>query len=288
MRYVFADCVCDITLATLHRAGRDIPLRPKVFHLLQYLLEQRAHLVAKDVLCAQVWPGQCISDAALEGCIKLARQAIGDSGQTQRLIQARRGYGYRFVGVVEELAPSKPIFPGREPGVAPAGMEEAARRHQELAAADGERKLVTLLGCTLAHTPVLRDRLGLDGLHSRMRTLYTLAQREVQQYGGMLSRFVERARELASLHALLAQTEAGHGQAVGIVGEPGLGKSRLLMEWHQQLHAHGLAFLAGHGLSYGSTTPYLPGLDLLREHCGITPADSADVISTKVREGCKQ
>jgi DNA-binding winged helix-turn-helix (wHTH) protein len=72
MRYVFADCVLDTALATLHRAGRAIPLRPKVFHLLQYLLEQRAHLVAKDALCAQVWPGQCISDAALEGCIKLA------------------------------------------------------------------------------------------------------------------------------------------------------------------------------------------------------------------------
>ncbi len=98
MRYVFADCVLDTVLATLHRAGRAIPLRPKVFHLLQYLLEQRAHLVAKDTLCAQAWPGQYISDTAIEGCIKLARQAIGDSGRAQRLIQTRRGYGYRFVG----------------------------------------------------------------------------------------------------------------------------------------------------------------------------------------------
>src|SRR5262249_53194105 len=98
MRYVFADCVLDTALATLHRAGQAIPLRPKVFHLLRYLLEQRAHLVTKDTLCAQVWPKQYISDAALEGCIKLARQAIGDSGQAQRLIQTRRGYGYRFVG----------------------------------------------------------------------------------------------------------------------------------------------------------------------------------------------
>src|SRR5215471_20006442 len=64
MRYVFADCVLDTALATLHRSGRAIPLRPKVFHLLQYLLEQRAHLVTKDGLCAQVWPGQCISDTA--------------------------------------------------------------------------------------------------------------------------------------------------------------------------------------------------------------------------------
>src|SRR5215470_7314311 len=116
MRYVFADCVLDTALATLHRSGRTIPLRPKVFHLLQYLLEQRAHLVTKDVLCAQVWPGQYISDTALEGCIKLARHAIGDSGREQRLIQTRRGYGYRFVGAVEEQAVGHTERRGTAPG----------------------------------------------------------------------------------------------------------------------------------------------------------------------------
>ena len=46
--------------------------------------------------------------------------------------------------------------------------------------------------------------------------------------GRPLSPFVGRTRELTSLLALLAQVEAGHGQVVGIVGEPGIGKSRLL------------------------------------------------------------
>src|SRR5262249_606909 len=134
MRYVFADCVLDTALATLHPAGRIIPLRPKVFHLLQHLLEQRAHLVTKDVLCAQVWPGQYISDTALEGCIKLARQAIGDSGREQQLIQTRRGYGYRFVGAVEEqvvgaaLGRPEPTPALGEAESSPAGAEEAMPR----------------------------------------------------------------------------------------------------------------------------------------------------------------
>src|SRR5262249_14263578 len=192
MRYVFADCVLDTALATLHPAGRIIPLRPKVFHLLQHLLEQRAHLVTKDVLCAQVWPGQYISDAALEGCLKLARQAIGDSGREQRLIQTRRGYGYRFVGTVEEQAADaasgwlEPALPLGESETSPAGVEEAVPGLPVTGVADGERKLVTLLGCALVHTVALRTRLGLDALHSRMRTLYALAQREIQQYGGTL------------------------------------------------------------------------------------------------------
>ncbi|HEY5865429.1 MAG TPA: winged helix-turn-helix domain-containing protein, partial [Candidatus Tectomicrobia bacterium] len=90
MRYVFADCLLDTQLYTLSRAGRVIPLRPKAFRVLRYLLEQRDHLVSKEELCTHVWPAQFISDATIEGCIARARQAIGDTGQTQQLIQTRR------------------------------------------------------------------------------------------------------------------------------------------------------------------------------------------------------
>jgi predicted ATPase len=95
---------------------------------------------------------------------------------------------------------------------------------------------------------------------------------------------VGRTQELALLHARLAQAVDGQGQVIGIVGEPGMGKSRLLAEWRQQLRAHGVTYLEGHCLSYGNATPYLPVLDLLRVHCGITPADGADAITAKVGE----
>jgi DNA-binding winged helix-turn-helix (wHTH) protein len=108
MRYVFAECILHTRLYTLHREGTPVRLQPKAFQVLQYLLEQRDHVVTKDELCAQVWPGQFISDATLEGCITLARRAIGASGRVQRLIESRRGYGYRFVGTVQEEAVSRP------------------------------------------------------------------------------------------------------------------------------------------------------------------------------------
>jgi len=108
MRYAFAECILDTRLYTLHREGTTVRLRPKAFQVLQYLLEHRDHVVSKDELCAHVWPGQFISDATLEGCITLARRAIGDSGRVQRLIESRRGYGYRFVGTVQEEAMSLP------------------------------------------------------------------------------------------------------------------------------------------------------------------------------------
>jgi DNA-binding winged helix-turn-helix (wHTH) protein len=167
MRYGFADCLLDTQLYTLARAGRVIPLRPKAFHVLRYLIEQRDHLVSKEELCAHVWPAQFISDATIEGCIKRARQAIGDTGRAQQLIQTRRGYGYRFIGAVEER-PAAP--PAQEPTV-PLGLSSAASPQDDTqwrpdpasraslvsmtAPASpvqgvhvGERKLVTLLGCT--------------------------------------------------------------------------------------------------------------------------------------------
>ncbi|HEX9842344.1 MAG TPA: AAA family ATPase, partial [bacterium] len=92
-----------------------------------------------------------------------------------------------------------------------------------------------------------------------------------------------RAHELATLQAVLAQVEGGRGQVVGMVGEPGMGKSRLLAEWRQALAEQKITYLEGHCWSYGSAMPYLPVLDLLRAQCGITPVDGAEVIVEKVR-----
>ena len=100
--------------------------------------------------------------------------------------------------------------------------------------------------------------------------------------GRALSPFVGRERELTTLHALLAQMEAGRGQVVGIVGEPGIGKSRLLYEFRQSLAGKRLTYLIGRCLSYGRTMPYLPMLEILRHSCGILETDHPEDITAKV------
>jgi len=70
MRYAFADCVLDTQLYTLTRAGSSRPLRPKVFQTLAYLLTHRDHVVSREELCAQVWPGQCISETTLSAATR--------------------------------------------------------------------------------------------------------------------------------------------------------------------------------------------------------------------------
>jgi len=105
----------------------------------------------------------------------------------------------------------------------------------------------------------------------------------VRRAARALGRFVGRQQELATLYALLARAESGQGQVVGIVGEAGLGKSRLLDEFHQSLQGKNITYLEGRCLSYGQYMPYLPVLDLLRHTCGITDAESPAAITTKVR-----
>ena len=102
MIYRFGDCELDTNLYTLQRAGQITRMRPKVFRVCLYLLEHRDRVVAREELCAQVWPEQFISQATLEGVIRTVRQVVGDSGQAQGIIQTLHGYGYRFVAAVEE------------------------------------------------------------------------------------------------------------------------------------------------------------------------------------------
>jgi class 3 adenylate cyclase len=94
--------------------------------------------------------------------------------------------------------------------------------------------------------------------------------------------FVNRQSDLMILHNFLRQVENGHRQAVGIVGEPGIGKSRLLAEFRQQLGPERVTWLEGRCLSYGTAIPYLPILDILRANCGIVENDSREAIAEKI------
>ena len=71
---------------------------------------------------------------------------------------------------------------------------------------------------------------------------------------------------------------------VSVSGEPGIGKSRLLYEFRRSLDGKPITYLEGHCLSYGSATPYLPILDLLRQVCGIADTESQEGIIAKIRE----
>src|SRR5712691_10594615 len=97
-----------------------------------------------------------------------------------------------------------------------------------------------------------------------------------------LSRFVGRQPELEALQQALAQARAGHGQVVAMVGEAGVGKSRLLYEFGHSYHTQGWLVLESASVSYVKATPYFPVIDLLKRYCHIEERDDPRTIRAKV------
>jgi class 3 adenylate cyclase len=99
--------------------------------------------------------------------------------------------------------------------------------------------------------------------------------------GDELSPFTGRDRELAELQQVLEVTLDGEGQVVGLVGDPGLGKSRLALEFCQRAGPRA-AVLEGRCQPYGASIAYLPLFELVRNGCGIAAADPPDLVGAKI------
>ena len=96
------------------------------------------------------------------------------------------------------------------------------------------------------------------------------------------SRFVGRVDEMATLEASLRRAAEGNGQVIGIVGEAGVGKSRLCAHFIARCEARGTSVYEAHCLSHGSNVPFLPLLDLLRDLFGIDARDSNRTAREKI------
>jgi DNA-binding winged helix-turn-helix (wHTH) protein len=434
VRYRFADCVLDTDCYVLYRSGDAMPLRPKVFQVLTYLLGQHPRVVSKQELAEQVWPDQIVSDTAVEACIKAVRRVVGDSGRIQSVIQTRHGHGYGITAsVAQEVSASCQdllVADAQADIVWP--RSDSTCRDVTLHA--GERKTVTMLCCALTASPRAEQAVELDVLYRYLNILYDMVADTLDAYGGslqppagqhvlvvfgapaaqedhaqrailtalalrhrwgsyqaahgdaeanmlgirmgvytgtvavgginadnktamlivgdsatfavalqesaepgairccqatahavrsvsyvkaaaplyimaqaellptydVLRQRLRRARgalhsawtqrllvgrepELNILHRRWTQVQAGRGQVVGIAGEPGIGKSRLIHAFRHRLRGPGLTYLTGRCLSYSHTTPYLPIVDLLRHACGLTEFDAPKVVSWKVQ-----
>ena len=87
-----------------------------------------------------------------------------------------------------------------------------------------------------------------------------------------LTRFVGRHSEMEQQQQALEQAKAGHGQIVGVMGEPGLGKSRLFYEF-KLTSVSGCLVLEAFAVSHGQSSPYLPLIELLKTYFQIEPTD---------------
>ncbi len=121
--FQFEGYTLDVRRSSLRTADRDVQLRPKVFEVLRYLVENADRLVTKEELIEAIWPHVTVTDEALAHCVSEARQAIGDGGQAIIKTVPRRGY--RFAAPVLRVATgvvAPPPSPAGIAGVPPAPM----------------------------------------------------------------------------------------------------------------------------------------------------------------------
>jgi predicted ATPase/class 3 adenylate cyclase len=97
-----------------------------------------------------------------------------------------------------------------------------------------------------------------------------------------LTRFLGRDVEMEAVRQALAQAHAGHGQVVALVGEPGVGKSRLAWEVTHSHRVHDWLILEAGSVSYGRTSVYLPVIELLKVYFQIGDRDDSRKIREKV------
>ena len=134
---------------------------------------------------------------------------------------------------------------------------------------------------------------SLKGLPTRVRAYRVTGERgmrtrlEVARERG-LTRLVGRQRELDMLRQCFALVQRGRGQAVSIIGEAGLGKSRLLYEFRQTLGDVDYTWLEGRCSPYGAALAYGPIIEVLKQYCGIDASDRDEDMRQKVAHGLAQ
>jgi class 3 adenylate cyclase/tetratricopeptide (TPR) repeat protein len=96
------------------------------------------------------------------------------------------------------------------------------------------------------------------------------------------SRFVGRERELEALREGLRRVEAGEASAIGVVAEPGIGKSRLYHEFVQRCRSDGIEVFQAQGQAHGKSIPFMPILQMLRSFFGIEDGDPEQLAREKI------
>ncbi len=113
---------------------------------------------------------------------------------------------------------------------------------------------------------------GAGGAHSRL---------DISRARGF-TRFVGRGDELGTLEAALEQSQNGSGAVVGVVGEAGVGKSRLCHEFVERARRQGIPVYEAQGQAHGREIPFLPVLQMMRSYFAIAESDSDQQAREKI------
>lgn len=221
MSFHFAPFELDEQTRELRLRGDTVPLQPRVFDVLAYLIRHRDRMVGKEELLNTLWPDVLVTDASLQRAISLIRATLQRGGRADA-IQTRARLGYRFVGSETAAAPAResadrPPLLEREPF-----LEELAARFHQARRGEGQAVLIageagigksTLLAAftagTGADTPVLRGYCDALFTPRAFGAVLDLADQLSATGGGAVELEAGRERIFAQLLARLRAIPGG-------------------------------------------------------------------------------
>src|SRR4051812_29352296 len=121
-QFRFAPFRLDLVNEQLWQEEELVPLRPKLFAVLRYLVEHPGRLVTQEELRTVVWPATVVSESVLRGAIRELRDVLGDNADGARFVETVPHRGYRFIAPV--MAVAVPVSGSRFPV---SGQEALAR-----------------------------------------------------------------------------------------------------------------------------------------------------------------
>jgi predicted ATPase/DNA-binding winged helix-turn-helix (wHTH) protein len=148
----------DLRDERLWRGDDVLPVSPKTFAVLRYLVRQAGHLVTKEALLEAVWPDTMASEAVLQVAIRQLRRVLGDRLRPRRFIETVHGRGYRFIASLRPLPtaadPARPEAPHPGPPAIVVPPPHFVGRHTALArlaqwwatARQGKRQVGMIIG----------------------------------------------------------------------------------------------------------------------------------------------
>jgi predicted ATPase/DNA-binding winged helix-turn-helix (wHTH) protein len=231
----------DLRLDTINqclwRGDTSIPLTPKSFTVLRYLMERPGQLVTKEELLDAAWPGVYVSDAALKVCIRRLRQILGDVTHPPRYIETAHWRGYRFIG--------------RTAGVA------------TFAAGPESRPYEAIPGVA---TPFREAPHEVQSPSTVPDSVASLPDRPL---------LIGRDDELRQLKGHLAKAQQGHRALLFVTGPPGIGKTALVEAFLVEAGNDPRVRIArGQCIEhYGVGEPYLPLLEAFNRMCRAPDSD---------------
>src|SRR5215204_1030892 len=144
--HLFDDVRVEPAAFRVWKAGAAVPLEPKAFEVLLFLIQNRGRVVQKRELLDAVWRDTFVGENALTREIAQLRKALGEDARHARYIETVPTRGYRFIAEVSESAPAPTLPPPRD-GAAPADARGTKRGRAVLASA---LAALALLACVAA------------------------------------------------------------------------------------------------------------------------------------------